>query len=76
MFYWKGRRIIIITTVPRVNIGLFLENISLRGLYDKLFYGSKYYEDMIKLNKLRQGSKGLSMTNILAYNTKESVTTI
>jgi hypothetical protein len=31
---------------------------------------------MIKLNKIRQGSKGLSMTNILAYNTKESVTTI
>ncbi len=31
---------------------------------------------MIKLNKLRQGSKSLSMTNILAYNTKESVTNI
>ncbi len=31
---------------------------------------------MIKLNKLRQGRKGLAITNILAYNTKESVTTI
>jgi len=75
-FYWKGPRIIIITTILRVNIGLFLKNIFFRDLYDKLCYGSKYYEDMIQLNKLRQVSKGLSMTNILAYNTKESVTTI
>jgi hypothetical protein len=31
---------------------------------------------MIKLNKLRQGSEGLAITKILAYNTKELVTTI